>query len=124
MLLAALLAVLGSALAFANTPLMAEITYVIDAKEAETPGVFGEKGAYGIGYGLFTMSFALGGTIGPLWAGYVHDGPGWGTMTWSLALWAASGAIVVFFWLGGKPPLPKRQTEESSREPTGIVNAS
>ena len=123
-LLAVLLVLLGSALVFANTPLMAEITYVIDEKEAEIPGIFGEKGVYGIGYGLFTMAFALGGTIGPLWAGYIHDGSGWGTMTWSLALWAASGAVVVFVWLGGKPSLPKKQSEESSGQPTGIVDAS
>ncbi|KAK8140351.1 hypothetical protein PG984_000417 [Apiospora sp. TS-2023a] len=99
-LLCVLLALLGSALVFSNTPLMAEITYVIDEKEAEYPGIFGEKGVYGIGYGLFTMAFALGGTIGPLFAGYVHAGPGWGTMTWAIAIWAASGAVVVFFWLG------------------------
>ncbi|KAK8055438.1 hypothetical protein PG993_000665 [Apiospora rasikravindrae] len=99
-LLCVLLAVLGCALVFSNTPLMAEITYVIDEKEAENPGIFGEKGVYGIGYGLFTMAFALGGTVGPLFAGYVHAGPGWGTMTWAIALWAASGAVVVFFWLG------------------------
>ncbi|KAK7969141.1 Major facilitator superfamily domain protein [Apiospora saccharicola] len=99
-LLCILLALLGSALVFSNTPLMAEITYVIDEKEAEYPGIFGEKGVYGIGYGLFTMAFALGGTIGPLFAGYVHAGPGWGTMTWVIAIWAASGAVVVFFWLG------------------------
>ncbi|KAK7941152.1 MFS transporter-like protein [Apiospora aurea] len=99
-MLCVLLAALGCALVFSNTPLMAEITYVIDEKEAEYPGIFGEKGVYGIGYGLFTMAFALGGTIGPLFAGYVHAGPGWGTMTWAIAVWAASGAVVVFFWLG------------------------
>ncbi|KAK8050552.1 hypothetical protein PG994_012282 [Apiospora phragmitis] len=124
-LLCVLLAVLGCALVFSNTPLMAEITYVIDEKEAETPGIFGEKGVYGIGYGLFTMAFALGGTIGPLFAGYLHAGPGWGTMTWAVAVWAASGAAVVFFWLGRKhtklgtdtnPP-----TGNASEEPSALA---
>ncbi|KAK6863993.1 MFS transporter-like protein [Apiospora arundinis] len=108
-LLCVLLAILGCALVFSNTPLMAEITYVIDEKEAEYPGIFGEKGVYGIGYGLFTMAFALGGTIGPLFAGYLNAGPGWGTMTWASAVWSASGAVVVFFWLGRKPT--KSQTD-------------
>lgn len=100
-LLGFLLALLGVSLAFANVPLMADITYVIEEKQAEEPGVFGEKGVYGLGYGLYTMAFALGGVIGPLWAGYVADAAGWGTMTWSFAVWAASGAVVTLVWLGG-----------------------
>ncbi|KAI1204962.1 MFS general substrate transporter [Annulohypoxylon truncatum] len=101
-LLGFLLALLGISLSFVNVPLMAEITYAIEDKAAEEPGIFGEKGVYGLGYGLFTMSFALGGTIGPLWAGYVFKSAGWGTMTWSFAVWAATGAIVVFIWVGAK----------------------
>jgi MFS family permease len=98
--------VLGTGAAFANTPLMAEVTYVITEQAREHPGAFGERGVYGLGYGLFTMAFALGGVVGPLWAGYVYDGPGgWGTMTWTLALWAASAAVVAFVWLGNKPQL-------------------
>lgn len=102
-LLAFILAMLGTALAFANVPLMAELTYVIDAKAAEQPGIFGDKGVYGLGYGLYTMAFALGGTVGPLWGGYVVESAGWGTMTWSFAIWAASGLVVTYFWLGGQP---------------------
>lgn len=103
-LLAALLAVAGAACAASGTPLMAEITYAIADEARRRPGVFGPRGAYGLGYGLFTTAFALGGVVGPLWAGYVNASPGgWATMTWSLALWAASGAVVMFFWLGGKP---------------------
>ncbi|KAI0896659.1 MFS general substrate transporter [Annulohypoxylon nitens] len=101
-LLGFLLAPLGISLAFANVPLMAEITYVIEDKAAKEPGIFGEKGVYGLGYGLFTMAFALGGTIGPIWGGYVVESAGWGTMTWSFAVWAASGAVVVFIWLETK----------------------
>ncbi|OTA69968.1 MFS transporter-like protein [Hypoxylon sp. EC38] len=101
-LLGFLLALLGIALAFANVPLMAEITYVIEAIEAAEPGIFGETGVYGMGYGLFTMAFALGGVIGPLWAGYVVASAGWATMTWSFAIWAASGAVVIGIWLGGE----------------------
>ncbi|OTA98821.1 hypothetical protein M426DRAFT_325673 [Hypoxylon sp. CI-4A] len=101
-LLSFLLAILGVALAFANVPLMAEITYVIEAKAAAEPGVFGEKGVYGLGYGLFNMAFALGGVVGPLWAGYVVASAGWGTMTWSMAIWAASGAVAIGIWLGGQ----------------------
>ncbi|KAI0179583.1 MFS general substrate transporter [Hypoxylon sp. FL1284] len=116
-LLGFLLALLGIALAFANVPLMAEITYVIEAKAAEEPGVFGDNGVYGLGYGLFTMAFALGGTIGPLWAGYVVDSAGWGAMTWSIGLWAASGAVPICIWLGGNLKIrgcPDRTATEAS----------
>jgi hypothetical protein len=102
-LLGALLALMGVTLTFSNTPLMAEITYVIDAKEARHPGIWGEKGVYGIGYGLFTTAFALGGTIGSIMAGYIEAGPGWGTMTWTLAIWCAVGAMVVVLWVGETP---------------------
>ncbi|KAI5860051.1 MFS general substrate transporter [Durotheca rogersii] len=105
-LLGFLLAPLGVALAFSNTPLMAEISYAIEDKIAIHPGFFGEKGVYGLGYGLFTMAFALGGVIGPLWAGYVVDAAGWGTMTWSISIWAATGAVVIFFWCGPKQSPP------------------
>ncbi|KAI0466760.1 MFS transporter-like protein [Xylaria cf. heliscus] len=102
-LLAFLLALAGVTLPFAMTPLMAEISYVIEAKEAETPGIFGEKGVYGLAYGLFNMSFALGGIIGPIWAGYVVESAGWGTLTWNFGLWSASAALVVFIWGANKP---------------------
>lgn len=98
-LLGALLALLGSAFTFANIPLMAEVSYVIDALAAAHPGIFGAKGIYGLGYGLWTMGFALGGTLGPLWSGYVLARAGWGTMGWSFAIWATSAAVVAIFFL-------------------------
>jgi MFS family permease len=102
-LMCALLALLGATLiAMAATPLMAEMTYAIDEREAQQPGVWGEQGVYGIAYGLWTTAFALGGTVGSLMAGYVNAGPGWGTTTWSFAIWAAVGAVVSL-GLGSKP---------------------
>ncbi|KAJ0119987.1 mfs transporter [Diaporthe amygdali] len=100
-LLGALLALIGVTLTFANTPLMAEITYAIDAEEAASPGIFGKNGVYGLGYGLFCTSFALGGSVGSLMSGYVMDDSGWGTLTWVLGVWMASGAVVVALGVGG-----------------------
>lgn len=114
-LFCALLALLGiTVLALANTPIMAATTYAIDDEEAKRPGVWGEKGVYGIAYGLWTTSFALGGTIGSLMAGYINDGPGWGTLTWTLALWCAAG-VVVSFGLG-QAPNSSRQKASASPE--------
>ncbi|KAI1851116.1 hypothetical protein JX266_003781 [Neoarthrinium moseri] len=119
-LLTILLVIIGVTLDFSNTPLMAEITYVITEKAQENPGIFGEKGAYGVGYGLFTMAFALGGVIGPLWAGYVNASAGWGTMTWSLALWAVSAGVVVFFWVGSTPQKSEHVQNDGTEEGNAV----
>ncbi|KAK4178308.1 major facilitator superfamily domain-containing protein [Triangularia setosa] len=118
-LLCALLTLLGVTLVtLANTPLMAEITYAIDEREAQQPGVWGEKGVYGIAYGLFTTAYALGGTIGSITAGYIQAGPGWGTTTWYCSVWAAAGAFVSF-WLGARPEdVPKSQRPADDQLPT------
>ena len=50
-LLCALLALLGLALALGMTPLLAEFTYVVSHKEQTHPGAFGGKGAYATAYG-------------------------------------------------------------------------
>ena len=108
-ILCALLALLGvTLLALANTPIMAALTYAIDDKEARRPGVWGEKGVYGVAYGLWTTSYALGGTIGSLMAGYLNAGPGWGTLTWSLAVWCAAGVVVSF----GLGPAPSKRSSD------------
>ncbi|OXV05998.1 hypothetical protein Egran_06235 [Elaphomyces granulatus] len=52
---------------------MAEITYVIDAKEKKQPGKFGKGGAYAQAYGLYFSSFAGGAVIGPIWAGFMEQ---------------------------------------------------
>ena len=115
-LLCALLVLIGIAFTISNTPLMAEISYAIDAKETECPGIWGEKGVYGIGYGFFNTSFALGGAIGSLMAGYLVAGPGWGTMTWVMGLWFAVGAVFVSFLVGGKPAGPTGDLAASTSE--------
>jgi len=100
-LLCALLFLIGITLTLVNAPLMAEITYVVEAKEREDPGRFGPSGAYAQAYGLFVTAFAAGSLIGPLWSGYVVESAGWGTMAWSLGLFGVSGAIPCLIWTGG-----------------------
>ncbi|KAI1332702.1 MFS transporter-like protein [Xylariaceae sp. FL0255] len=113
-LLGFLLGILGITLPFSMTPLMAEISYAIEAEEAKSPGIFGKNGALGFGYGLFNLAFALGGIIGPIWAGYVVDEAGWGTLNWSFAIWSASAAVVVLIWL--KSHVKKSSTSDTAPE--------
>jgi MFS family permease len=100
-LLSALLVLIGASLTCILSPLMAEITYVVDAKEKKNPGTFGKTGAYAQAYGLFVMSYAAGTLVGPLWGGLVNSTAGWGTMTWTLGLLSASGAVPALIWTGG-----------------------
>ncbi|KAL3422570.1 vesicular amine transporter [Phlyctema vagabunda] len=97
----ALLALIGLGLTFVLAPLMAEITYLVDQKERANPGIFGANGAYAQAYSLFITAFAAGTLIGPLWAGYVEDSAGWGTMSWTLGLFSVAGAVPAFFYTGG-----------------------
>lgn len=112
-LLGALLALMGVTLTFSNTPLMAEITYAIEAEEAKRPGVFGQKGVYGLAYGLFCTSYALGGSIGALMSGYVMAGAGWSTLMWALAVWMAGGAVVVGLAAGERHTTTKTTTSSA-----------
>lgn len=96
-----LLALIGVCLTLVMSPLMAEITYCVEAMEKKRPGIFGKTGVYAQAYGLFVMGFAAGTLIGPLWGGLVESNSGWSTMTWTLGLFSASGAVPAFVWTGG-----------------------
>jgi MFS family permease len=100
-LLCVLLVLLGMSLTLVMGPLMAEIAYVVEAKEKKIPGTFGEGGAYAQAYGLYFCWFAGGALIGPIWAGFVEQRAGWGTMTWSLGLLSGVTAIPILIFTGG-----------------------
>ncbi|KAI4129730.1 MAG: hypothetical protein LQ338_002114 [Usnochroma carphineum] len=100
-ILCVLLALLGFSLTILMTPLLAEITYILNEKEKHHPGLFGEKGAYAQAYGLFNCAFAGGMLIGPLWAGFVVEESGWGTMCLSLGILAVVSAIPAFLFTNG-----------------------
>jgi MFS family permease len=100
-LLCALLALTGVTLTLVGPPLMAEITYVVEAKEKKNPGIFGNSGAYAQAYGLFVLAWAAGSLCGPLWAGLLQDSAGWSTMTWTFGLFSAFGALPALIWTGG-----------------------
>lgn len=100
-LLCVLLVLLGISLMLVMGPLMAEIAYLVEAKEKKIPGIFGKGGAYAQAYGLYFCWFAGGALIGPIWAGFVEQRAGWGTMTWSLGLLSGVTAIPTLIFTGG-----------------------
>ena len=76
-------------------PLAAELTFIVEAIEFENPGVFGESGAYGQTYALFTCALATATMLGPLISGILVVNYSWSFMTMMLAIFSASGAIPV-----------------------------
>ncbi|KAF2812895.1 MFS general substrate transporter [Mytilinidion resinicola] len=122
-LFCALLACIGVSLALTFPPFMAEITLVVEAKEraqlAQGKPGFGTQGAYAQAYGLFNMAFAAGCLVGPVWAGFVREGPGWATMGWSLGLLSAVTAVPTFLWMGGW--VGRKRAEEGGLGGEGAV---
>ncbi|KAF7933992.1 uncharacterized protein EAE98_003701 [Botrytis deweyae] len=123
-LLCALLALIGVSLTCAMPGLMAEVTYIVEAKEKQIPGRFGKNGAYAQAYGLFITAYAAGTLVGPIWAGYVEDSSGWGTMSLSLGLFSLAGAVPCLIWTGGLITKSNAKTaEERAANPlSGVTN--
>ncbi|KAF7915900.1 uncharacterized protein EAE97_012165 [Botrytis byssoidea] len=90
-------------------PAMAEIAYVIEAKEKKMPGIFGPSGAYAQSYGLSCLAFAVGGLVGSIWAGMIADRSGWSTVTWTLGLLSVVTVIPVVVWMGGRLQIGARR---------------
>lgn len=114
-LLCALLMLIGTCVALVIPAVMAEFTYIVDAKEKQQPGIYGVNGAYAQAYGIFNVGWAAGALVGPVWAGYVEAAGGWGTMTWSLGAFSAVSAIPVALFTGGFITR-KRHQSASNRE--------
>jgi MFS family permease len=120
-LLCALLALVGLSLTLVLTPMMAEITYAVEAKvRRHEPGYFGKNGAYAQAYSLFNVAWAAGCMIGPLLAGLVNQTNGWGTATLILGCISIFTAIPVAIWTGGSifKQRSARREEQRRRDAT------
>lgn len=102
------------------TPMMAEITYAVDAKtRRHPPGFFGKNGAYAQAYSLFNMAWAAGTLIGPLLAGMINQRAGWGVTTLILGIVSLVTAIPTAIWTGGSIWKKRRR----DREEAPVVNS-
>lgn len=107
-LLCAILVLIGIGIALVNAPVFTEIVHIVYAKERQRPGSFGAGGATAQAYGLFNVAFAAGTIVGPIYAGFVRETAGWGTMGWSLGLLSGVTSIPVLLvtggWIGKRQP--------------------
>lgn len=108
-LLISLLTLASCCLTLTLNPVMAEVAYVVNAQAKENPQVYGDIGGkgYAQAYGMFSTSYCLGNTIGPIFAGTIKNAAGWSTMGWSFGLISALTAIPVMLWSGS--PAKKSQ---------------
>ncbi|KAK3674180.1 hypothetical protein LTR78_006027 [Recurvomyces mirabilis] len=117
-LLCALLALFGLAMTLVITPIMAEITYAVDAKaRRHPPGFFGKNGAYAQAYSLFNMAWAAGCFIGPLMGGLINQRAGWGTSTLVLGCLSIFTALPTAVWTGGSIFKQRKSRRDNLQEP-------
>ncbi|KAL3467810.1 major facilitator superfamily domain-containing protein [Aspergillus heterothallicus] len=85
----------GLAAALKTVALMVEVSHVVEEKEKECPGIFGEQGGTAQAYGLFNVAWSGGQVLGPLAAGWLVDWKGWATMVSVFGIVSGAMAIVL-----------------------------
>ncbi|KAL9002486.1 MAG: hypothetical protein Q9188_004587 [Gyalolechia gomerana] len=100
-LLCGLLVCCGFTLILIVSPVAADLSAVVEAKEKADPDAFGPGGAYAQAFALFNCSMAAATLFGPVVAGALVERHGWGVMTAAMGVFAFSGAIPAFFYTGG-----------------------
>ncbi|KAI4176794.1 MAG: hypothetical protein LQ346_007801 [Caloplaca aetnensis] len=103
-----LLALNGIGLAVIGSPSIVEASTVVQRYAKANPNFFGEQGPYAQLYGINSMVFSLGLTLGPLVSGGLKDKIGYGNMNIVIAMLCLVTAILSFVFIGGKPKILKR----------------
>ncbi|KAI1459647.1 MFS transporter-like protein [Annulohypoxylon moriforme] len=98
----ALLALNGVGLAIIGSPSVVETSHVVQEYDRANPGLFGANGPYAQLYGFNSLFFCAGLTVGPVVAGALRDGVGYGNMNLVFAIISGITAIASFFVIGGK----------------------
>ncbi|KAL8882134.1 MAG: hypothetical protein Q9192_007638, partial [Flavoplaca navasiana] len=79
-LFCALLSLCGLGMAVIGSPSIVEASYVVSQYDNANPEFFGEQGPYAQLYGINSMVFSFGLTVGPLISGLLRDRIGYGNM--------------------------------------------
>lgn len=104
-----LLALCGVGLAGIGSPSIVEAAYVVQQYDKANPDFFGANGPYAQLYGINSMVFSAGLTIGPLLSGSLKDAIGYGNMQIVIAALCLVTAILSFFYIGGKPSMLRKR---------------
>lgn len=101
----ALLALNGVGLAIIGSPSIVEASSVVKSYDEANPGFFGENGPYAQLYGLNSLVFSAGLTVGPVVSGALRDSIGYGDMNLVVAIVCAVTATLSFVFIGGTPKI-------------------
>ena len=104
-----LLALNGVGLAVIGSPSIVEASFVVQQYDKANPGFFGDNGPYAQLYGINSLVFSAGLTLGPLISGGLKDKIGYGDMNIVVAMLCAVTATLSFVFVGGKPRLLGRR---------------
>ena len=120
-LYAGLLALCGVGMAVIGAPSIVESGAVVQKYYEKNPELFGAEGPYAQLYGINSMVFSAGLTLGPLIAGGLTEKIGYGDMNAVIAGICALTAILCWLYLGGKPRMLKtRGFQERIRHTLGV----
>ena len=104
----ALLALCGLGLGVIGASPVVEASNVVQRYHKANPTFFGHQGPYAQLYGLNSMIFSAGLTVGPLASGALKDKIGYGNMNLVLAGVCLIVAILSYIFVGGKPRFLKK----------------
>lgn len=86
-----------------DSPSLVESSLVVEKYHKANPQLFGEIGPYAQLYGINSMLFSLGFTVGPIMAGALKDAIGYGNMNAVMAVICASASLLSWMYLGTEP---------------------
>jgi len=95
-----------------DAPSLVEAGLVVERYHKANPEFFGENGPYAQLYGLNSMVFSLGCTVGPLLAGWLKNLWSYGNMNSGLAGICLVSAVTSWLYLGTAPKRRKERDEE------------
>lgn len=111
----ALLALNGVGLAIIGSPSIVEASSVVKLYDEANPGFFGENGPYAQLYGLNSLVFSAGLTVGPVVSGALRDAIGYGDMNLVVGVLCAVTAMLSFVYVGGTPTWLSRMSKDRRR---------
>jgi MFS family permease len=99
----ALLSLCGVGMGVIGSPSIVEASNVVQKFDKANGDFFGKNGPYAQLYGLNSLVFSSGLTIGPILSGTLRNSIGYGNMSLVVAALSAMTAVLSFIYIGGTP---------------------
>ncbi len=101
----ALLSLCGVGMGVIGSPSIVEASDVVQKFDRANGDFFGKNGPYAQLYGLNSLVFSAGLTVGPILAGSLRDAIGYGNMNLVVAVLSGVVAVLSFVYIGGTPKI-------------------